>query len=526
MYKCTQILRNPYIIALIIIFVCWFLLLFTSGSLFDGYHFEDDHEIAAIHHELTVQKSNIFQIIFQWIKNDQLGGRFRPFYWMHRVVNTRLFGFNLFLFSFYNLFLASISTFCFFLFARKLGYSLENSILFSFFTTLGLQSEVWWWLGGPAEALGTFLLSLSLLFLLLSISSKRFKLLWQILFYIFVLLMSGSKESFVLIIPALAFLKTWLFHQENNISWYRSIKENSFIISLLLMTCILEILYINYFVGTDFGYAGYEGFNYLKFSKTLDSLNQNISGWLILVGLTLAVLTLNRINQRSYRDIFISFSLKTFLFLLIIIPQLLLYSKSGISHYRYLLPAILGYSVLILFLADFLHKKSRIISIIFLLIIAINIGFKFNLAWHNSYLFSNGGKSMTALLNTIETNTESQSKILIVASPISHYQWAFSIKRYLNYIADRNNLYLMAYEDKKHHDYLDPDVVKDFYHHQFLSDIKDKNEIDCIVVATGLNKRFLQDSADWFLIDNFKSYVFKAITSSNSYFRFDVYSKK
>jgi hypothetical protein len=368
--------------------------LFTSGSLFDGYHFEDDHEIAAIHHELTVQKSNIFQIIFQWIKNDQFWGSFRPFYWMHRVVNTRLFGFNLFLVSFYNLFLASISTFCFFLFARKLEYSFENSILFSFFTTLGLQSEVWWWLGGPAEALGTFLLSLSLLFLLLSISSKRFKLLWQILFYIFVLLMSGSKESFVLIIPALAFLKTWLFHQENNISWYRSIKENSFIISLLLMTCILEILYINYFVGTDFGYTGYEGFNYLKFSKTL------------------------------------------------------------------------------------------------------------------------------------ETNTESQSKILIVASPISHYQWAFFIKRYLNYIADRNNLYLMAYEDKKHHDYLDPDVIKDFYHHQFLSDIKDKNEIDCIVVATGLNKRFLQDSADWFLIDNFKSYVFKAITSSNRYFRFDVYSKK
>ncbi|MFB8788401.1 MAG: hypothetical protein U7123_06005 [Potamolinea sp.] len=250
MYKCTQSLRNPYFIAFILIFACWFLLLFTSGALFDGYHFEDDHEIAAIHHQLTFHKISILQTISQWIQDDYSIGRFRPLYYIHRIVIIRLLGFNLFWLSFYNFLLASFSTFVLFVFAKKLNFSFVNSILFSLVTTLGLQSETWWWLG-PAEAIGTFLLAFSLIFLVFSIKAINLKLIWEVLFYIFVFLMSGSKESFILKIPALVVLRIWLFSQKNLLSWYQALKKNLFSSILLLFLCGGELLYIKYYVGTS-----------------------------------------------------------------------------------------------------------------------------------------------------------------------------------------------------------------------------------------------------------------------------------
>ncbi|MBW4648571.1 MAG: hypothetical protein KME06_07700 [Kastovskya adunca ATA6-11-RM4] len=526
MYKSVQLFKAPFFLAAIIIFFCWLILLASSGAFFDGYHFADDHEIAAMYHDLNANGSSLINTIVQWVKYDDLGGRFRPIYYIHRILQTKLFGFNLFIWSLYNFALAVFSTFLFFIFAQLLHFSFHISLLFAFLITLGSQSEVWWQLG-PAETLGTFLLSVSLVFLVLSVKSSNSKFNWEILFLVFTVLLSLTKESFILILPALAFLKVWIFRKENNLPWKQAIQKNILITTFLSIIFTLEIIYIKYYVGTDFGYAGYEGFNYLNFSRTLDSINQQLFIWLILVGFILVFLEARIIKNHTYFYIIQNLYEVIILFSLILFPQVLLYSKSGISYsYRYLIPAVFGYAMLILFLVNFI-KQNKIIHLLFSLIITINLCSQFHLAWHNSYIFSKAGETTTALLNTIEVNTKPLSKILIVADPINHQQWAISMKRYLAFIADRSNLYLSLYKNgSTTYDFLDPETVKSFYNYQTLSKIKDKKEIDCVVIPIDLNEKFLQDSTDWLVIDNFNSYTFRALTTPNSYFKFSIYCKK
>ncbi|MBD2017320.1 hypothetical protein H6F96_25565 [Microcoleus sp. FACHB-53] len=522
----TLRIKQYYITALVISFSCWLLLLLSSGAFYDGYHLVDDHEFASIYYDLDIKKIGLIKSILEWLQNDHVFGRFRPVYYIHRILIIKILGFNLFALSVYNLFLAGFSTFFLFIFAKKLGFTFTESLLFSFFNVLGLQSEVWWQLG-PAETLGTFFLSVTLMCLVFSVLSEKFKAIWKFLFCFFTILMSLTKESFSLIIPVMIFINVWFSHDINNLSWHESFKKNSTLIVFLSFFFSLEIAYIKYFVGTDFGYAGYEGFHYLKFFQTLNSINQYVSGWLILLSLILVILVARVIKNQSY--IYIAQKLyKPFAaFILVLLPQLLLYSKSGMSDYRYLLPVVFGYALLILFITDFL-KTYKTVSVLFLLILSLNLCGKFYLAWNNSFLFSNSGKITTALLNTLEMNTQPESKILIVADPTTHQQWILSLKRYLKYIARRNHLYL---NDEEFKDFrttlLNPKRAKIFEYYHLSSELTGKNQFDCVVILTpDLNKKFTQKAENSFVIDKFKLNIFKAATSPNSVFKIYLYTRK
>lgn len=103
------ILKNQhYSIIFLVILVFWFLIFITSGSLFSGYHFTDDHEIVAINFDVEIEKINIIELFIQWIKKDLISGRLRPFYYIHRIIETRVFGLNFSLWSIYTGLLGSL----------------------------------------------------------------------------------------------------------------------------------------------------------------------------------------------------------------------------------------------------------------------------------------------------------------------------------------------------------------------------------------------------------------------------------
>ena len=496
--------KYNYLTVFLFILVFWFLIFITSGSLFSGYHFTDDHEIAHINYNFTVQKLNIFEVSNQWIHNDLLTGRFRPFYYIHRILETRLLQFNFSWWSLYTGILAVFTTFFLFIFCQVIRFSISESLIFSFLTTLGSQSAVWWQLG-PAETIGTFLLAAALVFAALSEISSKYKMIYEILFVFFVLIMSLSKESFILMIPAIALIKLWLSRHLRRLSWYKSLQENSLYISILGLFFIVELLLVKFYIGLtpEIGYAGVEGFSISRTITATQNLSQAGYWWIVLTSLIAMRLTIKPPYSQSLPQIFNLLYFPIILLFLGAVPQILLYAKSGIVQ-RYILPGILGYTFLIASLYNYLNKIHKVAAKLILFLIMMSLSFNLIIAWDTAHTFAKEGKSTHALLQTIEKNTKINDPILIVSNPHLSYEWSLSIKKYLNYVLNRNNLYFHSYVDKNN---LFFTKIEGFYDRQTLDKIKNKLDVQCVVIFPYQKNIFLRNSS-WFLIDKFKQYEF------------------
>ncbi len=496
--------KYDYLTVFLFILILWFLIFITSGSLFSGYHFTDDHEIAHINYNLTVEKLGVFKVSSQWIHNDLLSGRFRPFYYIHRILQTRLLGINFPLWSLYTGMLGVFTTFFLFMFGRSIYFSIREALLFSFLITLGAQSAVWWQLG-PAETIGTFLLAAALVFAALSERATKFKILYEFLCVFLVLIMSLSKESFILVIPAIALIKIWLPHHLKTLSWHESLKKNSVFISILCCFFLAELLLVKFYIGPtpEIGYAGVDGFNIPSIIKATQNLSQAGYWWIILASFIGIRLTIKPPYSQSLPQILNVLSFPITLLFLVAVPQILLYAKSGIVQ-RYILPGILGYAFLIITLYNYLNKNYQVAAKLILFLIVITLSLNLTVAWDAAHTFGLEGKSTNALLRTIEAKTQVNDTILIVSNPHLSYEWSFSIKKYLNYVSNRNNLYFDSYVSPKNSFY---QKIEKFYNYQTLDKLKNKIDLQCVVLFPYQKEIFFRNSS-WFLKDNFKQYEF------------------
>lgn len=503
--KCISFFKKyDYLTVFLFVLIFWFLIFITSGSLFSGYHFTDDHEIAHINYNLTVEKLGIFEVSSQWIHNDLLTGRFRPFYYIHRIFQTRLLGINFAWWSLYTGMLGVFTTFFLFMFGRLISFSIREALLFSFLITLGAQSAVWWQLG-PAETIGTFLLAGALVFAALSEKVNKYKSLYESLFVVLVLIMSLSKESFILVIPAIAALKVWMSRHMKTLSWLESLKKNSLSLSILGIIFCTEFVFIKFYIGLnpEIGYAGVDGFNISSIINATQSLSQAGYWWIILISLISIRLTIKSPYSQSLPPILNSLYFPVILLFLVAIPQILLYAKSGIVQ-RYILPGILGYAFLIITLYNYLNKNYKFTAKLILLLIMITLSFNLSLAWDAAHTFALEGKSTAALLRTIEAKTQINDPILIVSNPHLSYEWSYSIKKYLNYASNRNNLYFDSYVSPKNSFY---QKIEKLYNYQTLDKLKNKRDLQCVVLFPYQKEIFLRKSS-WFLNDKFKEYAF------------------
>lgn len=497
--------KYDYLTIFLFILIFWFLLFITSGSLFSGYHFTDDHEIAHINYNFTLEKFGIFEVSSQWIHNDLLTGRFRPFYYIHRILQTKLLGINFAWWSLYTGMLGILTTFFLFIFGRFINFSIIEALLFSFLITLGAQSAVWWQLG-PAETIGTFLLAGALVFAALSERVNKYKKIYEGLFIFFVLIMSLSKESFILMIPAIASIKVWISHQRRTLSGPESLNKNILSLSFLGIFFLTELWILKFYIGLnpDIGYAGVDALNISSIINATQSLSQAGYWWLILISLISIRLTIKPPYAQSLPPILNALYFPVILLLLVAIPQILLYAKSGIVQ-RYILPGIFGYAFLIITLYNYLNKTYKFAAKLILLLIMITLSFNLSLAWDAAHTFGLEGKSTNALLRTIEAKTQVNDPILIVANPHFSYEWSTSIKKYVNYVSNRNNLYF--------HSYVSPQniflkKIESLYKYQTLGKITNKKDFQCIVLFPYQKEIFLRSSSSWFLKDKFEEYEF------------------
>lgn len=493
----TEKSKNYAVLFFFVLF--WVVILGFSGSIFSGFHFTDDHEIIGIKYELNTQST--MSVAMNWMKNDQLSShRFRPFYFFHRVLETKVFGSNFTAWSVYTASLAIATSFLLFYFLILLRFSFWESFLFSLVSLVGPQAAIWWRLG-PNETIGMFLLSASLLFLGLFVTKKEHGKIFKFFFVIFAILSALSKESFLLLLPAFVFLLLYFSHERKGLEWRESIRQNIVSMGMLLVVFAGLILYIKLFLGTGgMGYAGIDGFNLESYVKTFWSLTTSF--WLskiILIQTVLVVIVFwkKRLDgKEKIVQIFRKLIFPMILFFAIVISQVVLYAKSGFFE-RYFLPVILGYAVIFICLLRQLGKnKKSIWAGLILLALFFVCGDVAN-EFKNARGFAQEGRDVGGLFNIVKAKTNLDDNFLIVGDPAMHYEWAVSINYYLKDELGRNNLYIYPLMKNKENSYsnFEKGLISGFgaiYGKNRYENNIDKN-YDVIIVFPKIEKTFLNN---------------------------------
>lgn len=510
----------------IIFFLFWFGLFYFTGHLDSDYHLIDDHQVITLNERLETY--SLPHVIKEYSELDGKS-RFRFLFPVQRVVMTKILGTNFKLWSLYIALLGVFTSFFLYKFCRITGFTAVQSFIFSLLTLTGVQAAAWYQ-PADAENLGMFFLSLTLLFAAKSIFTDKRNSLYKLCLAASMILMSLSKESFILMIPAVLFLYIWLYDKKYNLGLIEAVKVNKYLVSIPVFIMSGLLIYIIFFVGIDpTGQTGIDSriFSLLFIREFIFTMRHYTIFLIILFGM-LILLDHDAKDTKNFKTIFPGKLLKDFLnvtilFLLIIIPQYILYYKSGMRD-RYFLPFVVGFSFFTIYLLKLIFDSQNITRfvkylhfsmILFLLIFEI----RFNTI---DYIvkFAADSKSSVKMLDSIISNTGKDASILAVIDPVSGYEQGRSFMIYLNNIAEMDKVYFdLVRKDYVTDSFSDSSFTRisenatfAYLSSHLIDSIKNKSSIECIAVFPKLEKNFIEKNKEWFDEGNFRREEFDFYT--------------
>jgi len=492
------------LLVLIIFGIITTYILVHSEAIYSGYHLTDDHEMLRIAGDLRTSNHNIIETTVTWIKRD-LSIRFRPFYFIHRILEIAIFGTNFTILSAYTALLSILSSFLFFIFGRKIGLNFVESVFFSCFILIGPQFCIWWRLG-PNETIGMVMLSISLVFAAMPLHSKKFKTLYDIFLIFFLLLSSLSKESFILLIPAILLLKIYLSMDSCNKSFFEAIKQNAFPIVSLSIIFIVEMVIVLFFVGTSkLGNAGIDGNMSLKsLGKTAADFFSTgaIPIWVVISILFLVIVLILFIKEKKafLKALLLKKKEIVFIFIsafLIIFPQWVLYTKSGIKD-RYLLPGMMGVSFFIVYLMRCIRRtRVQWLYVIVLLLLSGAVLTNIRATHGDAATFAGMGEVNSRLFSFIDKNSDLDTPIIIASDPFFNYEDTISMQVYMRETLKRSNIYFYPIFSRKKYNAFGNSIIENYYrvfNQALVSKNQDIREFKLILLLSGnMQKKLLKE---------------------------------
>lgn len=518
--------------SILVFTIFWFGLFIYTGSLTSGYHFIDDHQIITLDRQLKT--APVHSVSKKLIVYDGRF-RFRPVFNIHRVLATKILGLNFTLWSFYTGLLGILTSFFLYKFLALQDYSFLQSVMFSILTLTGVQSVIWYQYA-DAENLGMLFLSLSLYFLVKSINSEKHSALFKILLIISLLFSSLSKESFILMIPAVLFLYLILYGQKNSCSLYKSFRENIFLTGIPFAVMSAALIYLIIYVGLNrTGQTGIDNkiFSIMFIREFVYSLRSSVFFLSILFGMFIvsdSLLTFNtgiftKESLIKIKNHFLNYSV---LFFLIIIPQYVLYYKSGMRD-RYLLPFFLGFSFFIIYLLKEIFQSKQISSFVkylFLFLVAALTFFQIkNDTVPYLKIYADDSKATNRLLGSVIANTNRESVLTAVIDPVQNFEQGKSFMIYMRNFADKKNINFKmtkreyvtdSFSDTNFYN-LSERSARIFFKRELFDSLKSTESVECVVIFPKLEKVFLEENKSWFNPDNFRK---------ESFDQYNVYYKK
>jgi hypothetical protein len=449
-------LKNENIIAFIVCLGFWLFVYLKSGLITAGFQLVDDHEV--VRATFYLQEHNILQLFGHFLSTD-FEIRFRPVYYICWLCQYLAYHDNWALWHLQVLATSVFTSFLLYLTGRNLGYNFFLSLLFVFLSLVGLHSDIWIRVG-PAETLGMFLLSGA--FYTLSLKNQSF--ITKTAFAALLVLASMAKESFLIVMPAMVFLYNWLEAKNQNKPFWRTVKGNLTLNAVLAAICLLEVFIIVKFIGATSTYkvanAGISAasFNISALYQAYLELIQE--GWTIILLNILAVLFFGilahnylikkdkSLNGRLLQEIL---PVVVF-FILFVVPEIILYAKSG-WLYRYMNPAILGLYVVIIgflnFIVSYIKENfGKLLKILSFFIIGVGIFLLLYIkTYHAVYLAEHWAgkcvKTTSALEMIKETTAKGANNILLIADPAKNYEQSHSLRLFIKYLTGKKLDYIL-----------------------------------------------------------------------------------
>lgn len=427
------------LIYIVLIIICVFLFLGLTGTLNSGYHFVDDHEIIRIKADL--ESMNVIEVTKKWLKDD-LNIRFRPLYYFLRIVQTKLFGSNFFLWSVYTGILACITMTSFYMAMRNFKFTIEESLLFIIISFVGQQIDVWWRLG-PNETIGVTFLALTFLFM--SKNNIKIEKINNLFFIIFLILSSLCKESFIIIIPGVILFKILQERTVQKLDVKEAIIKNIYLL-IPIIIMLVELYIIVFYIGTNkIRYAGID----TSFIKTLNGVIDIVLNFVSIKLFLFAIIVISAIVYLFYKKLYhLKIILLPFLLCVFIVgPNLFLYAKSGLWG-RYLIPSSIGVAFLIVYTIKALDKKLiwiKRLALIGLFVFFIPL---FKDSIKAAKTFTNEGRRIAILVNSMKGNYKEGSKLLMVVDPVAYYEQSYSFKQYFE-LEYKISLYGLAINNRE-----------------------------------------------------------------------------
>lgn len=514
---------KPDLIAFLFFLLVFYSIFRISDSFNKGYNIVEDHLIIITNQ--SIESKPIISVFKEMIKFDMEGiKRFRPFYIVYVITTIGIFGVNLLYINIYIYFLCIITAFFLFKFCSNVGFSFTESILFPLLTLIG-PSTVMYIRPPDNEIIGMLMVSLTLIFLSCSIYSTKNIIIYKSLFLFFLFICAFCKESFLLLVPAIIFLYLCLYGIKNNTSIIYTIKENKLILSITGVFTIVCLFIITKYIGL--GAERYSGVNsnFLTIRALTDFLEIVFKTKMFLLSLLGILVYLGfklykyKFSINSIKNSLSIFTIPFIFLILVILPQFILYYKTGFEG-RYYLPFLMGFSFLlifvlkVIFVSNFIPKfiKYSYFSIIFVLLIFTLI----NDTIPELTKFSKMCRATSEVLNTlINTNGD----FLIVLDPVQNFNDLYSLNIYLNSMNKQKNFkYELIQKDGLNKYYTDSvfyskrlQLSQNYFNNyklQILDSSKSYSEISNILILYGLEKKFLEKNKHWFDERNFqKKYI-------------------
>lgn len=512
--------------AFLFFFILWFGIVLSLGTLFSGFHFEDDQDIIQLNDEINLEKKGIAKTYIEWQKRD-FETRFRPLFYLPRVFEAQAFGCCFPLWAAVVAFQCVLLSYFFFRFCRLVYFSNAEALLFTLLTTIGVQTSTFWRLL-MAEPLALVFLSGGLIWMVKAIRAKKNKSRNDAVFILLMLCSSLCKESIMMILPAVAFLYLWIYGEEHKITFIEAAKKNRLIIFSLAIISTVELFVSWKLIGTNkTGFAGADD-NYLNPLKAWRLIYVYcIKNFLFLIPL-ITVFYLAFV-KRTLKKSLIKHQNALILFLLIVIPQFALYFKSGINE-RYLLPAITGICFLIIYILRQIKKEKLPFAFksLFTLCIVIMLGVNSFRLVVRGYLYGEEGRLTKQFLTSIIAHTDSSSVIVIVGHPI--VKFACPLAAYLRSVpVGRKHVYLC--QDLFTYSPFEKETGEKerqrYFGNNLFDNLPDKNKTDIVAVYPELEEQFLRD-CKWFYAPAFERMEFGRATflGSPSYGKMIYYYRK
>lgn len=507
-----QYLRHDLFLPLVVFGLIWGLIFITSGILNAGFnYFIDDHEILVIHNVHT-SFYDIFVEPFTTLFSSESKSRFRPIYDVLLRLCTKLYGLNPFVWYLSSLFVAIATSTIFYLVGRLQQFSQIESLGFAGLIVLGQQASTYTRFGTP-ETAATLFIALSFLFGSLNSDRRTTQNIYSCLFVIFSLLAALNKEACILILPGLAYFKIWHLARSNNISLKASFLANKFSVIIILSWFILSIAYIKLAGVSGPGYAGIDG-DTLSIVGIFNSLLSNgaIFGCALIAHIGYY---LSRQNRSKFQ--FDRFYILT---ALIIIPQLIIYNKTGML-WHYILPGAVGVSFLAFYpMKQIAERSKRNYQIVISTILTI---LTLQLIFTTSYFFDLSKRTtpIQGMISDLSRCVDRNAPLAIVGNSYVDYEALTAFYKVTDRLMNNHQTVLATYGSKNADLSIDvlkaeeqpwyfsnpQPILKNYYHGKTIDRLNPQELMNfqgiVLTHSNKVEKSLVRLNLDWFQIDRF-----------------------